>query len=68
MTEIGRYSRLSQRNLGKVIECREISWDKIHLVFKTDNHAVRLMDPPAGVMGDLHSLVSAPCRAHIKKS
>jgi hypothetical protein len=29
-----------------------------------DTLAVRLMIPPAGVIGVLHSLVSAPCRAH----
>src|SRR6266849_9735129 len=30
----------------------------------TDTLAVRLMIPPAGVIGDFHSQVSAPCRAH----
>jgi hypothetical protein len=40
-----------------------------------DTLAVRLTIPPAGVVGDFpfcfpleHSLVSAPCRAHIKKA
>jgi hypothetical protein len=29
-----------------------------------DTLAVRLTIPPVGFVGDFHSLVSAPCRAH----
>src|SRR3972149_2045468 len=32
-----------------------------------DALAVRLIIPPVGFIGDLHSLVSAPCRAHQTK-
>jgi len=38
---------------------------RFHLA--VDTLAVQLMIPPAGVIGDLHSLVIAPCRAHHKK-
>ncbi len=34
----------------------------------TDTLAVRLTIPPAGVVGDFHPQVSAPCRAHNKKA
>ena len=33
-----------------------------------DTLAVRLTVPPVGSVGDLHPQVSAPCRAHIKKT
>src|SRR5258707_5050806 len=39
---------------------------RLHLAM--DTLAVRLMVPPVGSMGDFHSLVSAPCRAHKDKS
>ena len=39
---------------------------RFHLT--VDTLAVRLMIPPAGVIGVLHSLASAPCRAHQNKS
>ena len=39
---------------------------RFHLT--VDTLAVRLMIPPAGVIGVLHSLASAPCRAHQRKS
>src|ERR1051325_2709343 len=32
-----------------------------------DTLAVRLTVPPVGSVGDFHSLVSAPCRAHQEK-
>src|SRR3989441_4874128 len=33
-----------------------------------DPLAVRLTIPPVGFVGDFHSLVSAPCRAHKQKA
>src|SRR6266498_468034 len=33
-----------------------------------DTLAVRLTIPPVGFVGDFHSLVRAPCRAHIEKT
>ena len=39
---------------------------RFHLT--VDTLAVRLMIPPAGVIGVLHSLASAPCRAHQDKN
>src|SRR6266478_2469534 len=38
---------------------------RFHLAM--DTLAVRLMVPPVGSIGDFHSLVSAPCRAHQTK-
>src|SRR6266478_2653189 len=38
---------------------------RFHLAM--DTLAVRLMVPPVGSIGDFHSLVSAPCRAHQKR-
>ena len=32
-----------------------------------DTLAVRLTIPPVGLVGDFHSLVNAPCRAHKEK-
>jgi hypothetical protein len=39
---------------------------RFHLAM--DSLAVRLTIPPVGFVGDFHSLVSAPCRAHKNKS
>src|SRR6266446_9080589 len=39
---------------------------RFHLAM--DTLAVRLTIPPVGFVGDLHSLVKAPCRAHRKKA
>src|SRR5450755_4544287 len=39
---------------------------RFHLAM--DTLAVRLMVPPVGSIGDFHSLVKAPCRAHKKKA
>src|SRR2546425_9403476 len=39
---------------------------RFHLAM--DTLAVRLTIPPVGFVGDFHSLVSAPCRAHKPKS
>ena len=38
---------------------------RFHLAM--DTLAVRLTIPPVGFVGDFHSLVRAPCRAHQKK-
>src|SRR6266404_3066613 len=38
---------------------------RFHLAM--DTLAVQLMVPPVGSIGDFHSLVSAPCRAHKEK-
>ena len=38
---------------------------RFHLAM--DTLAVRLTIPPVGFVGDFHSLVNAPCRAHKKK-
>src|SRR6266516_7902367 len=38
---------------------------RFHLAM--DTLAVRLLVPPIGSIGDSHSLVSAPCRAHQKE-
>src|SRR5712691_4549198 len=38
---------------------------RFHLTM--DTLAVRLTIPPVGFVGDFHSLVSAPCRAHSEK-
>src|SRR6266446_2131259 len=38
---------------------------RFHLAI--DTLAVRLTIPPVGFVGDFHSLVSAPCRAHHKE-
>src|SRR6266403_177316 len=38
---------------------------RFHLAM--DTLAVRLMVPPVGSIGDFHSLVRAPCRAHQRK-
>src|SRR5712691_1105009 len=38
---------------------------RFHLAM--DTLAVRLTIPPVGFVGDFHSLVSAPCRAHNSK-
>src|SRR6266849_2353985 len=34
----------------------------------TDTLAVQLTIPPAGVVGDFHPQMNAPCRAHVIKS
>ena len=39
---------------------------RFHLT--VDTLAVRLMIPPAGVIGVLHSLATAPCRAHKREN
>src|SRR5207253_10858668 len=39
---------------------------RFHLAM--DTLAVRLTIPPVGFVGDFHSLVSAPCRAHQNKN
>src|SRR6266403_2864200 len=39
---------------------------RFHLAMNT--LAVQLTIPPVGFVGDFHSLVGAPCRAHLKKS
>src|SRR6266404_1639805 len=39
---------------------------RFHLAM--DTLAVRLTVPPVGSVGDFHSLVSAPCRAHGQKA
>ena len=39
---------------------------RFHLAM--DTLAVRLTIPPVGFVGDFHSLVRAPCRAHNKKA
>src|SRR5437870_13396223 len=39
---------------------------RFHLAM--DTLAVRLTIPPVGFVGDFHSLVRAPCRAHRSKS
>jgi len=39
---------------------------RFHLAM--DTLAVRLTIPPVGFVGDFHSLVKAPCRAHKQKS
>src|SRR5436309_972345 len=39
---------------------------RFHLAM--DTLAVRLTIPPVGFVGDFHSLVRAPCRAHQKKA
>jgi hypothetical protein len=38
---------------------------RFHLTM--DTLAVQLTIPPVGFVGDFHSLVSAPCRAHKQK-
>ena len=39
---------------------------RFHLA--VDTLAVRLTIPPVGLVGDFHSQVGAPCRAHQKKA
>ena len=60
----------SRRTASYVISVRRTSAlltasFRFHLAM--DTLAVRLTIPPVGFVGDFHSLVRAPCRAHMKK-